>query len=133
MASLINADCSNLKSFYNNVVLVVLLVVVCVGVIFGVFKLMVAANIFCCFSWLLMISFVIWFVWSNITSCNMPFLVESPICRVEGTLDGGQMRRVAMSDAACVRKLSVVMVEIGIVCEMKTSISVTISVVVKRL
>ena len=77
-----------------------------------------------------MTSFVVWFVWSNVVCCNSPFLVESPICMVEGILDGGQVRIVIMSDAASVRKLSVVIVGIGIVCGMKTIVSVTISVFV---
>ena len=59
--SLINADCNNLRSFWNNV-LVLVFVVVYVGVIFGVFKLIVAAKIFCCFSYLLMTSFIIGFI-----------------------------------------------------------------------
>ena len=79
LVSLINADSNNLISFWDNNVLVVLFVVVCASVTFGVFKLMVAAKIFRCFSLLLMTSFVIWFVWRNIASCNSPFLVESPL------------------------------------------------------
>ena len=74
---------------------------------------------------------MIWFVLSKVASWSSPFVVEFPICRIEGISDGGKMRRVIMSDAACVRKLSIVMVGIGIVCGMKISVSVTISVLVE--
>ena len=92
-----------------------LFVVVYVGIISWLFMLMAAATIFCCCSWLLITSFVIWFVLSNVASHSSPFFVESPICSVEGILDGGQVRIMIISDAACVKKLSVVIVGIGIV------------------
>ena len=130
LVHLINTACSNLMPCCKDGVFVLLFIVVCIGVISWLFTLMSAVTIICCFSWLLITSFVIWFVLSNVASCSSPFLVDSPICSIEEILDGGQVRRVIMSDTAWVQKLSVVMAGIGIVCGMKTSVSVTKSILV---
>ena len=74
---------------------------------------------------------MIWFLLSNVASGSNPFLVESPICVVEGILDDKQMRRLIMTDAAYVKELSGMLVGIRIVCEMKTSVSLMISVLVE--
>ena len=55
------------------------------------FMLITGATIFCCCSWLLITSYVIWFVLSNVASYSSPLFVEFPICSIEGILDGGQV------------------------------------------
>ena len=64
-------------------------------------------------------------------TCRSPFLTESPIFNDLGIFEGREVKSVTIYDAACVRKLSVVMDNMGIVHGMKTRVSLIISVFVE--
>ena len=91
---------------------------------------MVAAAIFLWFSWFVITALVIWFLLGNVASWKSSFFTVSPIWRDDGIFEGRYVRRVTMSDAAWVRKLSIVMIGNWIVWGIDTSMLLIISVLV---
>ena len=67
------------------------------------------------------------FVFQIIASWNKPLLIWLPICNNIGSIGCGVLKKVTISEAACLRKLLMLTLGIGIVWGLKTSVSIIIS------